>query len=325
VPETERPSSASEHLDLQEEQASTLERELEQEATGVLQQTRWLERRFDAVQRGLRILEEHGQLHPDLAEVEARLELRMPIPPSVEVYRQEVQTARQQALIIRGRVHKRMRTSVDSAANNLELVQTHLGRLELLVQTMVARVEGRPDPQQVTDPELPPDWTPPGRTPRTRPPPLRVESQASQQLSLEEIDALRVESTAALLPEPAPVAQETAASERRYEHRVPLQAEVDWSSESNFYSGFSTNLSEGGLFVATVKLLPIGTEVDLNITLPGEGALQLHGVVRWARVVNIDTPDVYPGIGIQFVDLTPEISAKLRRFLAQREPMFYPD
>jgi uncharacterized protein (TIGR02266 family) len=312
-----KPASASQEVAAKEDEAAALEHELEQEAAGLLHQVRWLERRFEGLQQGLRRLEEHGQLHPDLAEVEARLLARLPVPPSVEVYRQEVMTARQQALIVRGRVHQRMRRSVDTARQQLEQMQTHVGRIEGLVQAHVARLEGRPPP-------LPAEAA--GAVPA---------SQASMQLGFDELEAMRVESTASLLPpgsgaarlpgdDGAPSAAGTEP-ERRYEHRVPLQAEVDFESESNLYSGFSTNLSEGGIFVATVKLLPIGTPVDLNVTLPGEGALALRGVVRWTRILNIDTPDVYPGIGVQFVDLTAELSAALRRFLAHREPLFYPD
>src|SRR5207237_787078 len=40
-----------------------------------------------------------------------------------------------------------------------------------------------------------------------------------------------------------------------------MQAEVDFESDSNFYSGFSSDVGEGGLFVATVNLVEPGTEV----------------------------------------------------------------
>jgi len=107
--------------------------------------------------------------------------------------------------------------------------------------------------------------------------------------------------------------------------RFPLQTQVDLSSDSNVFTGFSTNLSEGGLFVATLSVLPVGTPVDLTFTLPGKVRIAVRGEVRWIREIDDRTPDVFPGVGVRFLDLTAEASAALHRFVASREPLFYPD
>jgi len=56
----------------------------------------------------------------------------------------------------------------------------------------------------------------------------------------------------------APVAPavHVAPASRRESPRVALCTEVDLGSDSNFYGGFSTNLSEGGLFIASVCTPP---------------------------------------------------------------------
>src|SRR5205823_5272349 len=91
--------------------------------------------------------------------------------------------------------------------------------------------------------------------------------------------------------------------EGRQAVRVPMQAQIDFGSDSNFYSGFSTNISDGGVFIATVYVLPLGTEVDLSFTLPNGDSVHTRGVVRWVREVNDRLPDAFPGIGVQFQDL----------------------
>src|SRR5262245_35583444 len=63
-----------------------------------------------------------------------------------------------------------------------------------------------------------------------------------------------------MTPSPAP-------NNGRNNTRVPLHTQVDFASDSNVFTGFSTNLSEGGVFVATLDLLPVGTPVDLTFTL----------------------------------------------------------
>jgi uncharacterized protein (TIGR02266 family) len=111
----------------------------------------------------------------------------------------------------------------------------------------------------------------------------------------------------------------------RSSSRIPLQTQVDLSSDSNVFTGFSTNLSEGGVFVATLNLLPVGTAVDLTFSLPGKVRISVQGEVRWTREVDDRTPDVFPGVGVRFVDLSPEAAQALHRFVGDREPLFYPD
>ncbi|MGZ3479995.1 MAG: TIGR02266 family protein [Myxococcaceae bacterium] len=116
-----------------------------------------------------------------------------------------------------------------------------------------------------------------------------------------------------------------SAAPGRSSTRIPLNTQVDLSSDSNVFTGFSTNLSEGGLFVATVNLLPVGTPVDLTFTLPGNAKVSVRGEVRWTRELDDRTPEVFPGVGVRFVELSPEAAKALHRFIASREPLFYPD
>jgi uncharacterized protein (TIGR02266 family) len=104
-----------------------------------------------------------------------------------------------------------------------------------------------------------------------------------------------------------------------------MQATIDMRSDSNFFTGFTTNVSEGGIFVATVQSVPRGTTVDLDFTLPGGRPMKVTGVVRWTREVNDKTPELMPGLGVQFAHLPPEVASAITDFVATREPMFFPD
>ena len=116
-----------------------------------------------------------------------------------------------------------------------------------------------------------------------------------------------------------------AAAPGRSSSRIPLQTQVDMTSDSNVFTGFSTNLSEGGVFVATVDLLPVGTPVDLTFTLPGKTRIVVKGEVRWTREIDDRVPDVFPGVGVRFVELGVDAAQALHKFVAEREPLFYPD
>ncbi|MBL8921755.1 MAG: TIGR02266 family protein [Myxococcaceae bacterium] len=115
----------------------------------------------------------------------------------------------------------------------------------------------------------------------------------------------------------------TPAVPKRQSPRVRMQARVDLESDDNFFNGFSANISDGGVFIATVNMLPLGTSVDVGFTLPTGERIECRGVVRWVREVDDRNPQNSPGMGVQFVDLEPRAVQAIERFIEQREPMFY--
>ncbi|MFE8604082.1 TIGR02266 family protein [Archangium violaceum] len=107
--------------------------------------------------------------------------------------------------------------------------------------------------------------------------------------------------------------------------RPRMVAAIDQRSDSNFFTGFNTNISEGGIFLATVQSVPRGTTVDLDVLLPGTRSMTVTGVVHWTREVNDKTPEMMPGLGVKFSYLPPEVTSVISDFVATREPLFFPD
>lgn len=126
-------------------------------------------------------------------------------------------------------------------------------------------------------------------------------------------------------PSPAATAigRMTPPAPKRQSPRVRMQAQVDFESDDNFFNGFSSNISDGGLFIATVNVLPLGTNVDVGFTLPTGERIECKGVVRWVREIDDRNPDSHPGMGVQFVDLEERSATAIEHFIQQREPMFY--
>jgi len=110
----------------------------------------------------------------------------------------------------------------------------------------------------------------------------------------------------------------------RRSKRYTLQAEITLSSQSNFITGLSGNISETGIFIATYEtLLAAGSEVDLTINLPGRPALKVSGVVRWARQPCDSPGEGLPGMGICFTRVGARESEEIRSFLKERQPLFW--
>ncbi len=114
-----------------------------------------------------------------------------------------------------------------------------------------------------------------------------------------------------------------ANADRRASHRVAIEAQVTYVSESNFYAGFAEDLSDGGLFIATYNLQPIGTRIEISFTLPNGHIVKAAGQVRWVRDTRDDNDDAPPGMGVQFEALAPEDKRGIVAFLRHRDPLFY--
>jgi uncharacterized protein (TIGR02266 family) len=113
------------------------------------------------------------------------------------------------------------------------------------------------------------------------------------------------------------------STDARSHRRLSLELEVSLQSDSNFYLGLTENLSNGGIFVATHLVRPVGTLVAMTLRLPNRKMpLALGGRVRWVREVS-DSPDAPPGMGIEFEALSAADANAIREFLAARTPLFF--
>jgi len=112
---------------------------------------------------------------------------------------------------------------------------------------------------------------------------------------------------------------------RREHERFSVDVEVSVGCEHNFYAGLAENLSAGGVFIATHRLQKVGSKIDLSLRMPdSDETFDLVGEVRWVRVFNAQS-DTPPGLGVRFLHLEPRVAAAIRRFLGQREPLFFDD
>lgn len=113
--------------------------------------------------------------------------------------------------------------------------------------------------------------------------------------------------------------------ERRASPRVDIALEISFESDDNFYQGFSEDMSDGGLFIATYDLSPKGTLIDLEFTLPTGHIVKTVGEVRWLRDLRDECDGAPPGMGLAFRDLAPEDARAIHAYVQARAPIFYDD
>jgi uncharacterized protein (TIGR02266 family) len=113
----------------------------------------------------------------------------------------------------------------------------------------------------------------------------------------------------------------------RASERYDLEIKVDLESEHNFYTGLTQNISAGGLFIATHHLRRIGDRITLKFQLPGsEQAVEVETEVRWIRENSALTrADGATGMGVRFINLSPEATTAIQKFLSNRDSLYYDD
>lgn len=117
-------------------------------------------------------------------------------------------------------------------------------------------------------------------------------------------------------PSPPPGTRDDVAREH-------VEANLGATTESNFYVGFSGEISQGGVFVSTYNILAKGAPVRVLITLPGNLSTELNGRVRFVRDPMDMNADSEPGMGLAFDGLDAEARELILRFIRKRPPMFY--
>ncbi len=131
-----------------------------------------------------------------------------------------------------------------------------------------------------------------------------------------------------LVPKAAPVPQAEPKQSSPYRDEIPrehVEANLGATTESNFYVGFSGEISQGGVFISTYNILPKGTPVRVLITLPGNLSTEVNGDVRFVRDPMDMSADSEPGMGIAFEGLQKDSRELILRFIRKRAPMFYDD
>jgi uncharacterized protein (TIGR02266 family) len=104
-----------------------------------------------------------------------------------------------------------------------------------------------------------------------------------------------------------------------------MQLEVGLSSESNFYTGLTQDISTGGLFVATHHLHRVGQHLTVHLTLPGSTQkVSVDCEVRWIREISALHGDQHTtGMGLKFTSLSPQARLAIATFLKSRDSLFY--
>jgi type IV pilus assembly protein PilZ len=98
--------------------------------------------------------------------------------------------------------------------------------------------------------------------------------------------------------------------DKRRSERAPIGVRVDYATVDAFFSEFTRDINEGGLFIATEEPCPVDTVVSLQFSIPGiDEAVRTRGRVVW--VAEGDAP----GMGIEFEGLDSAARARINQLV----------
>ena len=99
-------------------------------------------------------------------------------------------------------------------------------------------------------------------------------------------------------------------ADRRKDVRYLLVLKVSEERENIFF-GYAKDLSKSGMFISTVNPRNIGEEFSISFKIPKDGPRVICRCrVVWKREYDPKTL-IEPGMGMEFVDLPPEIGKKI--------------
>ena len=89
--------------------------------------------------------------------------------------------------------------------------------------------------------------------------------------------------------------------EHRVETRIPIRMRVQYEQLDDFLDDYASNISLGGMFIASSQPLIIGTRFRLRFRLPDRSrAIETYATVRWTVDPDPNNPSQQSGMGIQF-------------------------
>ncbi len=123
----------------------------------------------------------------------------------------------------------------------------------------------------------------------------------------------------------AHTADKPSVNQRKHP-RLVLGTVVSFSeTEHSFFTGFSENISEGGLFIATYAMQPsLGEQFQLSFTLPNHTVIEVVGEVTWIREHSPNSPHISPGFGCKFTNLSPEDQVAINSTIEMAGALFMP-
>ena len=98
--------------------------------------------------------------------------------------------------------------------------------------------------------------------------------------------------------------------------RAPINRPVKLYFEDKYYTCQAITLSEGGIYVRRVAPLPVGTEVEVEMTDVSSDSIRLRGEVIYNKSISGRKFSIPPGMAIQFANVSASEAEAVHKIVA---------
>lgn len=112
--------------------------------------------------------------------------------------------------------------------------------------------------------------------------------------------------------------------DRRDGGRLQFDVQVGVATSHRLFVGLTSNISAGGLFIATDEPLKKGDTLDVRFKIPGsDHVFAKKATVCWTRPIEGANEDARAGAGCKLESLSDDEAKLLNAFLQTHDAIFY--
>ena len=90
--------------------------------------------------------------------------------------------------------------------------------------------------------------------------------------------------------------------EKRQNPRMPITLPARMVTAAGVIEGKIENISLSGAFIRCQEQLESGERLTVVAELPANPSFSSHAEVVWSRMPGSNDQDIFPGIGVKFID-----------------------
>lgn len=117
-----------------------------------------------------------------------------------------------------------------------------------------------------------------------------------------------------------------AQDQRSGRRQTTFEVQIGVATRHRLFVGLTSNISSGGLFVATDEQLARGDEIEVRFRIPGSDyVFHKRAEVAWTRPFDETMTDAnqQAGAGVRLLDLNEDEKRMLNAFIDVHEPLFF--
>ena len=111
--------------------------------------------------------------------------------------------------------------------------------------------------------------------------------------------------------------------EKRAQYRLPFHYPIIVTHPNYSFTGYSSNISKGGIFVSTMLDLPVGDKVKILFKLPEHPTTLCLNAIITHRILEEQKCEIDCGIGLKFDNIPPKQQSLINLHMLNEKEYYF--